>query len=137
MIVEQLEPEPSGLASMVGDLIEQNLARDPARKRLLRRALVAIEATDAGVGISVSMDPEHVAVGGRLSPDAPADLTVEASSLELLALIDAPLRFGVADPFDRAGRRALAGVMRGRIRLRPLVRSFATARRFTMLLSTR
>ena len=34
--VTVVSPEPSGLASMVADLIEQNLARDPARRALLR-----------------------------------------------------------------------------------------------------
>ena len=41
-------PEPSGLASMVAELIEQNLARDPGRRALLRRSVAAARRARRG-----------------------------------------------------------------------------------------
>ena len=43
------DAEPNGLASMVGDLIEQNLARKPSRARLLTGGSATLVAPDAGV----------------------------------------------------------------------------------------
>ena len=48
MIVTFVDAEPSGLAEMLGGLIEQNLAADPSRRRLLHPSVVTIDADDAG-----------------------------------------------------------------------------------------
>ena len=47
----------SGLASIVGGLIEQNLDRDPRARRLLRPAVVTIVAHDADVGVTIAIEP--------------------------------------------------------------------------------
>ena len=49
MTIRVVGGEPSGLASMVADLIEQNLARDPTRSALLRRSVSVLDAHDVAV----------------------------------------------------------------------------------------
>jgi hypothetical protein len=55
--VTAVGPDPSGLASMVADLIEQNLARDPDRRRLLHASVAVLDAPDAEVTVFLRIDP--------------------------------------------------------------------------------
>ena len=47
-----VDAEPNGLAMMVAGLVQQNLARDPARVRLLTGGAVTLVSTDAGVEVT-------------------------------------------------------------------------------------
>ena len=122
--------DPSGLASMVGGLIQQNLARDPARLRLLRPSIASITAADAGVSITITTTPGRVEVGEGSDPSASIAITADAS--RLLELTAAPLRFGLPDAFDRRGRVVLRDVLARRIRIRGM---FAHPRRLARLSS--
>jgi hypothetical protein len=127
------DPEPHGLAELLGGLIRQNLARDPARARLLRPALVAIEATDAEVAVTIRIEPGLVvlAEGQATRPH----LAIRGPSAELLALTSAPLLGGYPHPLHLDGRRALRDVLTGRVRVRGLASHPRRLARLTMLLS--
>jgi hypothetical protein len=131
--VEYADPEPNGLASMVGTLIEQNVEREPSRVRLLRPGVATIVSSDADVGITLRTAPSRVLVAN--GTDSEADLRIEADSQTLLALTAAPLRFGLPDPFDRRGLAVLLDVLRRRVRIRGLVRHPRRLARLTTLLS--
>ena len=62
--------EPSGFASMVGGLIDQNLERDPARRRLLRPSSATLTAPDAGVAVTVLTSAGGVEVRDGEDPAA-------------------------------------------------------------------
>jgi hypothetical protein len=126
---------PSGLAAILGDLLVQNLARDPERSRLLRPAVVAIAAVDAEVGVTLYVEPGRVAIVDGL--DEAAQIGITASSADLLSLTDVPLRFGLPDAFRRDGRRVLRGVLAGRVRIRGMMSHPRRLARLTMLLSVR
>jgi hypothetical protein len=126
---------PGGLASMLGGLIEQNLARDPARRRLLRPAVYSIEAPDAGVAVTLHVDPAGVRVAE--GPDPAASVHVRADAARLLAIAGAPLRFGFPDPLTGAGRSILTDILRGKVRIRGLLRHPMRVSRLTLLLSAR
>jgi hypothetical protein len=127
------DPEPHGLAELLGGLIRQNLERDPGRARLLRPALVTIEATDADVAVTIRIEPGRVtlAEGWAEHPH----LAVRAASAELMALTAAPLLGGYPHPRHLDGRRALRDVLTGRVRIRGLASHPRRLARFTMLLS--
>ena len=129
------DAEPSGLASLLGGLIEQNLARDPARERLLKPSLVAITAPDAGVAVTLRIDAHRVVV--IEGSDDAAAIEVSADSARLLALTAAPLRFGLPDPLRPEGRAALLDVVSGRVNIRGLLTHLRGVARLTMLLSAR
>jgi hypothetical protein len=126
-------PEPSGLASMVADLIEQNLARDPARRTLLVRTVAVLDAPDAEVTVFLRIRRDDVRVGDGDVPDA--DVRIRSDSERLLDLTTAPLRFGFPDPLTAEGRAIVRDLLLRRIRIRGLLRHPLRLARLTKLLS--
>jgi hypothetical protein len=133
--VTYADAKPSGLAEMIGGLIAQNLVRVPARERLLRPALIAIAVPDAGVAVSLRVDPGRVLVAD--GPEPSARLRIAAASDRLLALAAAPLRWGLPDVLEHEGRAVLADLLRRRVRIHGLFSHAGALRRLTMLLSAR
>lgn len=127
------DTEPSGLATIVGQLISQNIARDPSRLGLLRAGVVSIEALDAGVAITLRFASGSVEVTDDRDPGA--IVTVRADAGRLLDLVGAPLRYGLPDALDPAGRAVLADLLARRIVVRGLLRHPRTVVRLTRLLS--
>jgi hypothetical protein len=125
--------EPSGLASMVADLIEQNLARDPTRTGLLRRSVAVLDALDAEVTVFLRIERDGVRVGDGDVPDA--HLRIRSDSARLLDLTTAPLRAGLPDPLRPEGRAIVGDLVRRRIRIRGLFRHPLRLVRLTKLLS--
>jgi hypothetical protein len=127
------DPEPSGLASMLGRLIEQNLERDPSRRRLLRPAVATVESVDADVTVTLRFTGDRVVLTDGVAADA--HVHVRADSAALLALAASPLLWGLPTPLDGRGRVLLLDIGRRRIAIRGLLRHLPTVRRLTMLLS--
>jgi len=127
--------EPSGLASMLAELVRANLAEDPSRAELLRDSVATLEVADAGVVTTLRLSPGRAVVAD--GPAARAHLRVRTSGEGLLALAAAPLRFGFPDPFTAEGRAVLRDVVRGRLRIGGLLSHPVRAARLTKLLSVR
>ena len=134
MRVEYVDPEPGGLASMLGGLIEQNLEREPSRAALLRPAVTSISAADAGVSVTIRLLPRRVVV---CAGAAKAHLRITADSAKLLELTAVPLRFGLPDPFSGDGRAVLRDVLGRRVRIGGMLAHPVRLARFTRLLSVR
>ncbi|MFM7719393.1 MAG: hypothetical protein ACKO8G_07925 [Actinomycetota bacterium] len=133
MSVSYADPEPNGLASLVGGLIEGNLAMHPARVDLLRPARIDLEGLDAGVAIALRFGAGSVEVANGPSPRP--HLAIAADAAALLDLARAPLRLGFPDPFHADGRAVLVGLLRGDLRVRGLLRHPIRLARFSRLLS--
>ena len=133
MKVTVVGPEPSGLASMVAELIEQNLARDPGRRGLLRPSVAVLDASDADVTVFLRITPEDVRVGDGNVPDA--HLSIRARSGRLLDLTTTPLRFGLPDVLSREGRATVGDLLGRRLHIRGLLRHPMRLARLTKLLS--
>lgn len=133
MTITVVGGEPSGLASMVADLIEQNLARDPARMALLRKSVAVLDAPDADVTVFLRIERDGVRVGDGDVPDA--HLRIRSDSGRLLDLTTAPLRAGLPDPLRPEGRAIVGDLLRRRIRIRGLLRHPLRLVRLTKLLS--
>ena len=133
MTVTVVGGEPSGLASMVADLIEQNLARDPTRTALLRRSVAVLDARDADVTVFLRIERGGVRVGDGDVPDA--HVRIRSDSGRLLDLTTVPLRAGLPDPFRPEGRAIVGHLLRRRIRIRGLLRHPLRLVRLTKLLS--
>jgi hypothetical protein len=125
--------EPSGLAIMVGGLIDQNLERDPSRRRLLRHSSASITVPDAGVAVTVRTNPGGVEICDGADPAA--TIAITADSERLLGLTSAPLRFGLPDPLDPRGRALLRDVLSGRVRIRGMLTHPRRLARLSSLLS--
>jgi hypothetical protein len=133
--VRVADPEPNGLASLIGTLIEQNLARDPGRVRLLRPGVFVISATDAEVAVTIRLAPDSVTVANGEDPRA--SVVVWAPGRDLFELAGTPVRFGLPDPISKRGRAVIGAIASRRIRVRGMVLRLPAVRRLTMLLSAR
>jgi hypothetical protein len=143
-IVAYADAEPSGIADLVGRLLEGNLAAHPDRAELLRPATIEIRATDADVGVVLELSYGCILV--RDVATAPAsrergangprrDLVIAATSADLLAVAGAPLLAGLPDPRRRAGREVLVAIATRRVKVAGIVWRLGTLRRFARLLS--
>jgi hypothetical protein len=126
-------PAPSGLSTLVAELIEQNLARDPDRSRLLRPCVAILDAPDAEVTVHVRIAADGVRVGDGDVPNA--HLRVRADSERLLGLTTVPLRLGLPDPSSPGGRALLRDLVLRRLRIEGLLRHPLRLARLTSLLS--
>ena len=133
MTITVIGGEPSGLASMVADLLGQNLARDPARRALLLPSVAVLDAPDADVTIFLRVERDGVRVGDGDVPDA--HVRIRSDSGRLLDLTTAPLRWGLPDPLRPEGRAIVGDLLRGRIRIRGLLLHPVRLVRLTKLLS--
>ena len=120
---------------MLGGLIEQNLARDPERRRLLVPGVITIVAPDAGVAVTLRLGRDRVLVSDGAADDA--TLRITAISERLLALTAAPLRFGLPDVITPEGRAIVRDLLAGRIRIRGLFAHPRRLARISLLLSVR
>jgi hypothetical protein len=118
---------------MVAELIEQNLARDPARSALLRPSVVVLDAPDAEVTVFLRIDRDGVRAGDGDVPGA--HLRIRADSGRLLDLTTAPLRFGLPDLMAPEGRAIVRDLRSRRVRIRGLLRHPLRLARLTQLLS--
>jgi hypothetical protein len=123
----------SGLTTMLADLLQQNLVREPPRARLLRNCIATLQATDAGVATTLRMGSGRVLVADGAA--ARAHLRVRGSAERLLALAAAPLRIGLPDPMRAEGRAVLRDVVRGLLRIEGLLTHPLRALRLMRLLS--
>ena len=125
--------DPNGLATMLGGLIEANLAAHPEREALLKPAIVVITAPDAGVSVTIRMARGRVEVanGVRGRPT----LRVRADSETLIELSVVPLRLGLPDTMTPQGREVTAKLMKGTIKVEGMFRSLGTLTRLNRLLS--
>lgn len=133
MSVRFVDDEPNGLAEMVGELLRQNLERDPGRRRHLTPTTATIAVPDAGVDLTIRIAPPDVSVANGPAPGA--HLRIRAGSDALLRLTAAPLRLGFPDPFRPQGRAVLRDLVAGRVRVGGLVRHPVRTARLSMLLS--
>jgi hypothetical protein len=131
--VEYLDSEPSGLASMIGGIIEGNLAAHPERAALLRPAVVGILATDAGVAITIRLAPKRITVANGLL--GRPQVVVETDSETLAGLSSVPLRFGFPDAMTPDGRETTRKLMRRDLRVHGLVRHPGIVSRLNRLIS--
>jgi hypothetical protein len=126
-------PEPSGLAALLGDLVGQNLERDPGRRRLLRGTVAVLEVTDADVAVHLQIAAGAVRIGDGDVADA--HLRVRADAERLLALTTTPLLAGLPDVRAREGRAVLRDLLARRLVVGGLLRHPVRLARLTALLS--
>ena len=133
-IVTFADPEPNGLADLLGRLLEANLATHPGRRRLLGRSVVELMATDADVSASVRLSPggAEIANGGA---EAGAHVSVVGHGQDLIDLAAAPLRLGLPDVLHRSGRSVVRRILGRDVRVSGMFRHPVRMSRFLRLLS--
>jgi hypothetical protein len=133
--VRYADPEPNGLATMLGGLIEANLAAHPDRGRLLARspATFSISAPDVGVAASIRLASGGVVI--RNGVVGKPQIRIEARSDNLLGLSAVPLKFGLPDVTTKEGREVNRKLFKGELKVRGLLLHPAKLGRLNKLLS--
>jgi hypothetical protein len=125
----------SGLASMMGTLLAQNVERLPARLQDFRRVQsdVLIDVRDLGESITLSFNGDRCTIFNgrtgrpRVSIATDADTLMGLSMLHIGAL-------GLPNYFDEPGRNVLRAMRTGKLRIRGM-RHIQTLNRITRLFS--
>jgi len=132
--VEYPDPEPNGLAAMLGGLIEGNVAAHPELVKLLSRpATYAIVAPDVDVAVSIRLASGRVTV--RNGVVGRPDVQIETDSDSLIGLSSVPLKFGFPDAMTKEGRDVNRKLFRRELKVRGLLRHPGKLARLNKLLS--
>jgi hypothetical protein len=132
--VEFLDAEPNGLATMLGGIIQANLAAHPEREALLDAVTTySIRASDIDVAVSIRLSPGRVQV--RNGVVGRPKVRVESDSNTLVGLSGVPLRFGLPDVKAKEGREVLRSLVKRRLRVRGMVTHPTALGRLNKLLS--
>jgi hypothetical protein len=107
--------QDNGLASMLADLVRQNLEAKPHKELdlvAIGRADVALVADDADVALTLRFDNGRLGIHDGIV--GIPDVTIRGSSETILAMSNMPLtrRLGLPFPRDKEGRALLASVVR-------------------------
>ena len=120
--VRYLDPEPNGMASMLGGLIEGNLQAHPERERFVtggRPATFVVAAPEVGAAVSIRFGPDGVRV--RNGEVRRPKVRIEADSATLIGMSSVPLRFGLPDATTAEGREVLRKMLARKLRVRGAV----------------
>jgi hypothetical protein len=132
--VEYPDPEPNGLAAMLGALIEGNVAARPELEKLLSRpATYSVVAPDADVAVSIRLAGGRVTV--RNGVVGRPDVMVTTDSQTLMGLSSVPLKFGLPNVMTKAGREVNRKLLEGRLKVKGLLLHPVKLGRLNKLLS--
>jgi hypothetical protein len=134
MNVTYTDPEPNGLATMIGGLIQANLEQHPERAALLAKpATFGITAPDAEVSITIRLSAGGVEVANGIH--GKPDVSVRAGSETLVGLSAVPLRFGMPDAMTKEGRAVTAKLFTGELKVKGLILRSSKLAKLNKLLS--
>jgi len=128
------DAEPNGLATMLGGLIEANLAAHPERKRLLAKtATYGVSAPDVGVAASIRVGGNGVVVRNGIV--GRPNVLIETASDNLMGLSAVPLRFGLPDITTEEGRAINRKLLKRELKVKGLFLHPGKLARLNKLLS--
>jgi hypothetical protein len=127
--------EDAGLASMLAELLRQNLQQHPGKRRDFERlrTTIAIEARDAGVTITLEFLRGALVVHAGV-PGAPK-VSISADSATVLELTTLRIAGGLPMLFDAGGRRLIGKLMAGELAIKGLLPHLPSLLRLTRLMS--
>ena len=136
--VEYADKEPSAFASMLGGLIEANVAGHPEKQRDFESltARVGIFVTDIDEGVTLDFHGGTLTVYNGLAPKRELTIRAEADAVMNLSNLKIGL-FGMPVYYDDVGRGIAFKLMQGRLRIDGLLGNLATLNTVTRIFSVR
>ena len=134
--VEYADAEPSAFASMLGGLIEANVASRPEKRRDFDslEASVGIWVTDIEEGVTLDFQKGHLMVQNGLRPQR--DITIRAEAGTVMDLSNLKIgAFGMPVYYDAVGRGVAAKLLQGKLRIEGLLGNLATLNAVTRIFS--
>jgi len=133
--VSYADVEPSAFASMLGGLIEANIAAPRKRKDFDQlKARVGIFVTDIDEGVTLDFGKGALVVHNGMQPNR--DITIRAEANTVMSLSNLKIGvFGMPVYYDEVGRGVAAKLLRGRLRIDGLLGNLATLNSVTRIFS--
>jgi hypothetical protein len=127
--------EEVGLATMMADLISQNLAHNPSKRNDFDRleALISIEARDAEVAVTLAFRRGSLLVHPGIHGTPAVHIAADSEPLLKLALLE--ITAGLPNPFTHAGRALLRSILKGEVRISGALAHPVALLRLTRLIS--
>jgi hypothetical protein len=136
--VDYSDEEPSAFASMLGGLIEANIAASPAKHNDFDEltARVGFWVTDIDEGVTLEFQHGSVVVSNGLKSKRDITIRAEAETVMNLSNLRIGL-FGMPVYYDEVGRGVAAKLLQGRLRIDGLLGNIATVNTVTRIFSVR
>ena len=127
--------EETGLAVMLRDLIVQNLEQHPYKKPdfIKLNIPIGIEVTDAEIKLTLAFSRGALLIHNGIQTDA--GLYILADSGTIMNLSNQRIKWGLPYYFDETGQEIMAAMKSGRLRVKGMLRHFATLIRFSRVMS--
>jgi len=134
--VDYADPEPSAFASMLGGLIEANVAASAAKRKDFGElhARVGVFVTDIDEGVTLDFDRGALVVHNGLQPKRDLTIRAEADTVMNLSNLKIGL-FGMPVYYDEVGRGVAARLLQGRLRIDGLLGNLSTLNSVTRIFS--
>jgi hypothetical protein len=112
----------NGLAQMLADLLRQNLEQNPKKIRYFNKLglSVAITAPDAEVQLTIFFNRGNCTIYDGVT--GKPHLHIITDSANIMSLSAAPVRLGLPDPFESAGRDLIKKIFTGELKIRGMFR---------------
>jgi hypothetical protein len=136
--VSYADAEPSAFASMLGGLIDANIANNAARRRDFDelKARVGVWVTDIDEGVTLHFQGGSLVVANGLQPNRDITIRTDAETVMNLSNLRIGL-FGMPVYYDEIGRGVAAKLMRRKLRIDGLLGNIATLNTVTRIFSVR
>ena len=134
--VSYADVEPSAFASMLGGLIEANIAASPAKHKDFDelKATVGIFVTDIDEGVTLAFCAGRLVVHNGLQPNR--DLTIRAEAETVMSLSNLKIGpFGMPVYYNEVGRGVAAKLLQRKLRIDGLLGNLATLNSVTRVFS--
>jgi hypothetical protein len=132
--VQYADPEPNGLATIVGGLIEANVMAHPELERSVAKGgTYGIEAPDVGVAVTIGLAPGIVTIRNGVVGRPQVRITTDSETL--VGLSSVPLRLGLPDVMTKEGREVNRKLLKGTLKVDGLVLHAVKLARLNRLLS--
>jgi hypothetical protein len=136
--VSYADTEPSAFASMLGGLIDANIANNRARRKDFDdlKARVGIWVTDIDEGVTLDFQGGALVVSNGLK--AGRDVTIRTDAETVMGLSNLRIGlFGMPVYYDDVGRGVAAKLVQGKLRIEGLLGNIATVNTVTRIFSVR
>ena len=135
-LVSYADAEPSAFASMLGGLIEANVAASPAKRRDFDelKARVGIFVTDIDEGVTLDFRGGALVVHNGLQSGR--DITIRAEADTVMSLSNLRIgAFGMPVYYDSVGRGVAGKLLQGKLKIDGLIGNLATLNSVTRVFS--
>ena len=136
--VSYSDGDPSAFASMLGGLIDANIANNPARRKDFDelKARVGVWVTDIDEGVTLDFQGGALVVANGLK--AKRDITIRTDAETVMNLSNLRIGlFGMPVYYDDVGRGVAAKLLQGKLRIDGLLGNIATVNTVTRIFSVR